>query len=156
MVPYDIEPNLADLTNYRAWAKSERDNLTLFATLTTSPDHVIAMARFFYPEFEIYRGGVFRKDDYNPFTVDHWLARTDGDISATEHMVNLRHLEDVFHDQSAEWSVETIVFLGHVIQRTWTIALADAFPDRSFKVVAECDEVNPHDVVVSFWQTHVR
>lgn len=156
MIPDQIQPNLSDLADYLAWSNNGHDSLTLYATFTTAPDTIIGMARFFFPEFEMYREGIFRKGEYSEFAVDHWYDRLEGDWQAVEKMVNFRHLSDIFQDQCANWSPTTIAFLGNVIRHTWAAALAATFPDRRFAVTAEREDEQSDDVVVTFWQVAGR
>ncbi len=156
MIPDDIQPNLDDLPDYWAWSNGGRESLGLYATLHTPPDLIVGMASFFWPTFEIYRGGVFRRNEYSTFLVDHWYERLEGDIQAVERMVNFRHIADIFRDQCVGWSPTTIAFMGNVIRHTWAMALSVAFPNHEFAVSAEREDDAAEDVVVTFWQLRSR
>lgn len=159
-IPDEIQPNLADLKQYQA------DNIDIpldawaLVQLRTQPDVLVGIARWFWPQFVAYRGGVFFADGGQPpSNADEWFAyfaARNGTIKDVEQMLNHRHVgEDLLYGFAANYSYQTIAFLAHVLRHTWAAALKLVFSDRSveFALWPQGEDDTPYDVVITFWTT---
>jgi hypothetical protein len=96
-----------------------------------------AFARFVSPEFVEVRGCVLLKERYDERNLEAWWTQLNGDRAAIEEVVNHVHLWDVVEEQVPDEALDEV---AEALVRNWRRALAEQFPDRSFRVVLSNDE----------------
>jgi hypothetical protein len=98
----------------------------------------------FWPDFIEVRGCIVRKGAYDPNAFDEWWERLKGSASEVEKVVNHLDMVDLFYmagdaEGTSEKLTEDVVTalqmeLAQILARTWSAALKDSFPSRTFKV----------------------
>lgn len=96
--------------------------------------------RFLWPEFVCVDGCVLLPWEYSAETFARWQDRLSGDCQSIENTVNHLHLWDVF--DASGLPDESLMVLGEALQRSWSSALSDQFPDRTFEVSFTNDDVD--------------
>ena len=85
------------LVRYESWKsgwaeKDEVDELSYISS-QCNPEDVLLSSRLFFPDFVVDRNGVFLESKYDGGVVRCWLDQFNGDVQATEKMINLCYCE---------------------------------------------------------------
>lgn len=96
-----IKP-LVDLASYESWRsgwmeKSEIDELSYLST-QCHPEDVLLSSKLFFPDFVVVGEAVFLEAKYEDKVFDCWLKQFEGDLQATEKMINHTHLTTYLMD----------------------------------------------------------
>jgi hypothetical protein len=106
----------------------------------------------FWPRFHVVCDSVIRHgDDEADYAV--WLGHHEGDVAATEQMLNHVHVVDLALGDRDGATLERVLHLGRVIRDATAAKLALDFPDRRF--IVTFDEPDPTDLStaeITFWQ----
>ena len=111
-----------------------------------SPEQAVAVARLVVPSLIEVRGCALLAWRYDEANFDEWWNRLEGDVPRIEAVMNHIHLWDVFLDEVNEDAARDLVAL---LERTWRLALAAAFPDRDFVVIVG-DDPEDYGPTISF------
>lgn len=106
-------------------------------------NQLMVVLSMLWPTFLIVQGCVLLPWEYNQQSFEGWWDELSGDRRKIESSLNHLHLWDVFDPD--EISAEGLSYLGEVLAKTWSAALADRFPDRDFEThfTQQEDEYGP-------------
>lgn len=105
----------------------------------------------FFPDFIVDGGGVFLESKYDGDVVKSWLEQFDGDLQATERMINHMHIYDVFEGCSEGVDDRVFEQLAEVIALSWRLVLREKFADKKFSVLVSNSDQD-YGPVVTFFQ----
>jgi hypothetical protein len=109
-------------------------------------EHAIAYGRLFWPDFVEHDGCILIADGAEGFDVkkyETWLKHFRGDKTATEQMINHRHIVDYFPNAS-EPTKEQLIYFGGFLREVWGCKLQRDFPDCSVEVFFQYDEASDY------------
>lgn len=116
----------------------------------------IAFSTLFWPRFVEFEDCVLF-DEFSPDSFQGFMRQTRGNRAAVEHVMNHRHLLDLFSSPVGEASEkptpEQLDYLGNILQEVWQVKLSHDFPHRKVTVVFE--RAAPEDLlsyIVTFYQ----
>jgi hypothetical protein len=92
----------------------------------------LSFACFFWPRFVERRGCVLLAHRAEDAQIAQWLEHTRGNVQQVQAALNHVHLHDELPGDEPDDAA--LMEVGRVLQRCWTAALADQFPDRAFTV----------------------
>ncbi|WP_434673526.1 hypothetical protein [Pseudomonas sp. R1-15] len=133
------------------WAKKDEIDEFSYISNKCNPEDVLLSCKLFFPDFIVDGGGVFLESKYDGGVVESWLEQFDGDLQATERMINHTHIYDVFEGCSEDVDDRVFEQLAEVIALSWRLVLREKFADKDFSVVVSNSD-QEYGPVVTFFQ----
>jgi hypothetical protein len=135
--PYSLNRGAASIPQVDAWASELgiKPNLWDYADAHVDAAMASACAAVFWPEFTEVRGCVILAHRYEEANFEKWWSDTNGSRVQIEAALTHMHLWDAFNPERVP--EEIIVALAQLMAKGWAQALADQFPQHSFRVRAE-------------------
>ncbi|WP_340146342.1 hypothetical protein [Pseudomonas poae] len=130
--------------------KSEIDELSYLST-QCHPEDVLLSSKLFFPDFVVVGEAVFLEAKYEDKVFDCWLKQFEGDLQATEKMINHTHLYDVFDGYSEDVDDKVFEQVAEVVALSWRLVLANNYPKKKFNVEVSSSDQD-YGPVVSFYQ----
>lgn len=150
-----IDPFLG-LSRYEVWkagwVEKDKVNELSYISSVCNPEDVLLSCKLFFPDFVVVREGVFLESKYDDGAVECWLKQFDGDLRATERMINHTHLYDVFDGCSEDVDDRVFNQLAEVMALSWRLVLGSKFPERKF-IVEVSNSDQDYGPVVTFYQS---
>ncbi|QJI32078.1 hypothetical protein HKK55_26365 [Pseudomonas sp. ADAK18] len=146
---------LVGLARYELWKSgwAEKDKVDEFSYISNmcNPEDVLLSSKIFFPDFVVAKEGVFLENKYDYEIFSCWFKQFDGDLQATEKMINHTHLYDVFDGCSEDIDDSVFEQLAEVVALSWRLVLSNKFPERKFNVeVSNSDQ--DYGPVVTFYE----
>jgi len=134
-----------------AWMNKDELNELSYISNQCNPEDVLLSSKLFFPDFIVDGEGVFLENKYDIDVVRCWLEKFNGDLHATERMINHMHIYDVFDGCSENVDDRVFEQLAAVIAFSWRLVLREKFSDRNFSVVVSNSDQD-YGPVVTFFQ----
>ncbi|WP_411384038.1 hypothetical protein ACK3BK_07635 [Pseudomonas sp. L7] len=143
------------LVRYESWKSgwAEKDEIDEFSYISSqcNPEDVLLSSRLFFPDFVVDGNGVFLESKYDGGVVRCWLDQFNGDVQATEKMINHMHIYDVFEGCSEDVDNRVFEQLAEVMAFSWRLVLREKFSDKKFSVVVSNSDQD-YGPVITFFQ----
>ena len=94
-------------------------------------------------EFLEVKSCLLREGAWTDETLNEWLSKMKGDLSAVEAMINHVHIYRLFWEGGDELAEQQVIDLGRKLKNTWELRLRKQFPDKD--IVVSFDEEVPKD-----------
>jgi hypothetical protein len=155
--PIKPMPATDELKDYQAWVKKDPTiTLMLYAQFNATPDLIVAMAKFFYPDFIVYEECIFfQHHSFDVANFNEWKKVLKGDLTQVELVMNHVHIDDLFRNFEKLLSDQNLFYIGNVLFNTWKTALNVSFPERKIKVIAPQsleEMIEQEDFIITFCQ----
>jgi hypothetical protein len=146
---------LVGLARYGAWKLqwADQDGIDEFAYISTecNPEDLLLSSKLFFPDFVMANGGVFLDHKYDESTFEIWFKQFNGDLQATEKMINHTHLYDVFDGCLVGVDDKVFEQLAEIFALSWRMLLNKNFPDKRFAVDASNSDKD-YGPIITFYQ----
>jgi hypothetical protein len=116
------------------WNNGVGTSLDGLLSCIARPDHAIAYATIFWPDFVLYDDCVFFQKPPDLKSYQDWMARYDSDKTNVEGVMNHCHIADIFYNSEVQLTKEIILHLGRIFKDMWQCKLQRDFPERRIKV----------------------
>lgn len=143
------------LARYEAWKDGwvDKDKIDEFSYISSvcNPEDLLLSCKLLFPDFVVVQEGVFLEGKYDADIFVSWLKHFNGDLQATEKMLNHTHLYDVFDSCSGDIDDRIFEQLASVLALSWRLVLKDKFPERKFSVDISITDQD-YGPIVTFYQ----
>jgi hypothetical protein len=135
------------------WGKKDQVDIYSYISCMCNPEHSLLFCRILFPDFIVVDGAVFLDFKYDDNIFNVWLERLGGDLCATEKMMNLTHVYDIFSGGDIRISDSDSVFepISSAIAFSWRLVLRNKFPDKVF-CVRESNSDQEYGPTITFYQ----
>jgi hypothetical protein len=127
----DFTKLIPELKNWKAGGKVI--NPEEWISAIGNYEHLVAYSRILWPDFVEHDDCVFRAgvtdEIYSGF-----MAKTKGDKTSVEAVMNHRHVLDLFCTADPEPTREVVLYVGRLLRDTWQAKLNRDFPGRKIRV----------------------
>lgn len=144
-----------DLVRYKAWESQwEKPNsigINDYISDNCHPEDMLICTQLFIPDFIHVDSCILLYDRYEKDNFHQWKLKFPTDNASVEKVLNRIHLYDLFGSIADDVSDSIFRQLRNIMKLSWTMALKEAFPERSF-IVLPFDDYMGNGPSLTFYQ----
>jgi hypothetical protein len=155
MIKVNVIKPFEKLDKYESWKRGwkDQDEVDIFSYVSDmcSPEDMLLFCRVLFPDFVIFRGGIFLSRSFDVSVFNSWFEKLDGNMTSVERLMNHTHLYDLFSGCLEDVSDAIFLQLAEVLAVSWRLVLKDKFAEVDFSVNVTCSD-RDYGPVVTFYQ----
>ncbi|GEM_PF-4515579 len=153
--------DIDNLKHLKQYFGDDEPDFRAYALWNSTPDVLMATAKFFYPDFFehddcVFWGTKFSKDGIKIYK--KWMNNLKDDCIAVQRVMNHIHVSEDLGmiytigkpSTIGQLNTQNIYYLAEVLTQTWGLSLRNTFPDKTIHIEANRDE-EIGDVIITFW-----